>query len=86
MACQSSADPMSSNYFPPVSEAEPPNGHATEPSELASQLPDAPTTEPADTTDPAQPSYKKQKIDDSDDDFVVVDKDDFKDDESKSEL
>ena len=80
------ADPISSNFFPPISEAEPPKEHATEPAELASQLPDAPTTEPADTTEAVQPSPKKQKIDDSDDDFVVVDKDDLKDDESKSEL
>lgn len=69
-----------------MSEAEPPKEHATEPTELASQLPDAPTTEPTDSTDAVQPSLKKQKIEDSDDDFVVVDKDDLKDDDSKSEL
>ena len=67
-----------------MSEVEQPKEHATEPAELASQLPDAPTTEPADATDAVQPSPKKQKIDDSDDDFVVVDKDDLKDDDFKS--
>ena len=75
-----------SDYFPPVSESEPQEEHATEPLELASQLPDAPTIDPAEVTDSEQPSSKKQKTAESDDEFVVVDKHDIEKDMSKSEL
>jgi O-acetyl-ADP-ribose deacetylase len=44
--------------------------------ELTSQLPDAPTAEPEDTTQSEEPTVKKQKTDIVDDDFVVVEKDD----------
>ena len=45
--------------------------------EVLSQLPDAPTDEPVDVDHAEQPSQKKQKTDAaSDDDFVVVDKED----------
>ncbi|KAH9880523.1 hypothetical protein IAQ61_000816 [Plenodomus lingam] len=49
----------------------------TEPSALLSQLPDAPTVDPQDAdSDAQQPSLKRQKTDEVDDDFVVVEKDD----------
>jgi hypothetical protein len=59
---------------------------STEPSEILSQLPDAPTGDPKDISDVQEPSTKKQKTDDTDDDFVVVEKEDAKEDESKAEL
>lgn len=44
--------------------------------EILSQLPDAPTSEPVDVDDVEEPSQKKQRTDEaSDDDFVVVNKD-----------
>jgi hypothetical protein len=76
-------------YFPSV-EAEDvatnEQGTSTEPSEMLSQLPDAPTEDPKDIDDVEEPSTKKQKTDDLDDDFVVVEKEDIKDDLPKSEL
>jgi len=51
---------------------------ATEPSEVLSQLPDAPKDDPVDVIDAEEPSPKKQKLDDSEDDFVVIDKEDLK--------
>ncbi|KAJ5028284.1 hypothetical protein PSV08DRAFT_232664 [Bipolaris maydis] len=74
------------DYFPPVSESEPQEEHATEPHALASQLPDAPTIDPTEAADLEQPSSKKQKTDESDDEFVVVNKHDIEKDMSKSEL
>ena len=69
------------DYFPPVPETEAQEEHATEPSELASQLPDAPSTDPRDEDEAEQPSPKKQKTAETeDDDFVVVEKEDLKDD------
>jgi hypothetical protein len=53
---------------------------------MLSQLPDAPTEDPKDIDDVEEPSTKKQKTDDLDDDFVVVEKEDIKDDIPKSEL
>jgi hypothetical protein len=78
-----------STFFPPVD-----TGHAaadthetsTEPSEMLSQLPDAPTEDPKDIDDAQQPSPKKQKLEDTDDDFVVVEKEDAQEDKPKSEL
>lgn len=75
-----------SDYFPPVSESELQEEHATEPHALASQLPDAPTIDPAEAADSEQPSSKKQKTAESDDEFVVVDKHDIENDMSKSGL
>ncbi|OAG13261.1 MACRO domain-containing protein 1 [Alternaria alternata] len=75
------------NFFPPIaSDFKTQEEQSTEPSELASQLPDAPTAEPQDTDDIQQPSPKKQKTSDTDDDFVVVEKEDVNDDKSKPEL
>ncbi|KAF2870623.1 hypothetical protein BDV95DRAFT_496085 [Massariosphaeria phaeospora] len=75
-------------YFPPVVESEdqPAEEKSTDETDLATKLPDAPTTEP---TDPEQPSAKKQKLDsgDDDDDFVVVEKEEAKEAEpAKAEL
>jgi hypothetical protein len=53
---------------------------------MLSQLPDAPTEDPKDISDFQEPSAKKQKMEDTDDDFVVVEKEDAKEDQSKSEL
>jgi hypothetical protein len=61
-------------------------GTSTEPSEMLSQLPDAPTEDPKDVDDVEEPSTKKQKTDDIEDDFVVVEKEDAKADTPKSEL
>lgn len=76
-----------STFFPPVeteAQTESTEGQetSTEPSELLSQLPDAPTSEPKDVEDTEQPAVKKQKTveTDADDDFVVVEKDDAKED------
>lgn len=45
--------------------------------EILSQLPDAPTNEPVDVDHAEQPSQKKQRTEESsDEDFVVVDKED----------
>ncbi|CAN9188424.1 unnamed protein product [Alternaria alternata] len=75
------------NFFPPIaSDSKTQEEQSTEPSELASQLPDAPTAEPQDTDDVQQPFPKKQKTSDTDDDFVVVEKEDINDDKSKPEL
>ncbi|KAF2649905.1 A1pp-domain-containing protein [Lophiostoma macrostomum CBS 122681] len=73
-------------YFPPVvaepeeSEEQPEKPDqstaSTEATELAAKLPDAPTTEP---TNPEEPASKKQKTDDAEDEFVVIDKDEAKD-------
>ncbi|KAF1913095.1 hypothetical protein BDU57DRAFT_458107 [Ampelomyces quisqualis] len=76
-------------FFPPAhiddaSVEEP--GTSTEPSEMLSQLPDAPTEDPKDVEDVEQPSTKKQKTDDTDDDFVVVEKEDATEAKSKSEI
>ncbi|KAF1939787.1 MACRO domain-containing protein 1 [Clathrospora elynae] len=80
-------------FFPPIVTEDAAEGalatehkQFTEPSQLASQLPDAPTTEPQDAEDSQQPSSKKQKIIEAEDDFVVVDKEDVKDDKPKPEL
>jgi hypothetical protein len=65
-------------------EAAPTEGQetSTEPSELLSQLPDAPTEELQDVEDTEQPAVKKQKTVDSDadDDFVVVEREDAQED------
>ena len=64
-------------------------GTSTDPSEMLSQLPDAPTEDPKDIEDVEQPSTKKQKTqdaEDTDDDFVVVEKDDAQEEKPKSEL
>jgi hypothetical protein len=84
-----------SKYFPMVQSAEDTAGQdesdapvetSTEPSEMLSQLPDAPTEDPKDITDVEEPSAKKQKTEDTDDDFVVVEKEDAKEDKPKPEL
>lgn len=89
---------MDSTFFPPVIETiskaddEPESDkeeeHKTEvTSEILSQLPDAPTNEPVDMDDTEEPSQKKQKIDDtSDDDFVVIDKEEMNETRLKTEL
>ncbi|KAL6704936.1 hypothetical protein ACN47E_007481 [Coniothyrium glycines] len=81
------------NFFPPVTDTEGKDvtpvestENGTESSELLSQLPDAPTADPQDIEDAEQPSAKKQKTEETEDEFVVVDKDDVKDEKSKSEL
>jgi hypothetical protein len=51
-----------------------------------SQLPDAPTEDPKDIEDIQEPSSKKQKTEDAEDDFVVVEKEDGKEDKAKAEL
>ncbi|KAH3911912.1 ADP-ribose phosphatase [Parastagonospora nodorum] len=82
-------------YFPMVQSVEDTAGQdepdapvetSTEPSEILSQLPDAPTEDPKDITDIEEPSTKKQKTEDTDDDFVVVEKEDAKEDKPKPEL
>lgn len=72
-------------FFPPANVAtksedssEEPKEQSTEPSELLSQLPDAPTTDPQDAEDVKQPALKRQKTADADDDFVLIEKDDVK--------
>ncbi|KAL5115145.1 hypothetical protein ACEQ8H_006981 [Pleosporales sp. CAS-2024a] len=55
---------------------------STEPSEILSQLPDAPTDDPKDMTDIHEPSAKKQKTESIHDDFVVVEKEDATEDKS----
>lgn len=55
----------------------------SKPSEVMSQLPDAPTEDSKDFEAIDKPSPKKQKIDDTDDEFVVIEKDDVKDDHVK---
>jgi hypothetical protein len=78
---------LSSDFFPPiVSDSKAQEEQSIEPSELASQLPDAPTAEPQDTDDTEQPSSKKQKTTDTDDDFVVVEKEDIEEDKAKPDL
>jgi len=73
----------SSTFFPPVETEEETQATSTEPSEMLSQLPDAPTDEPKDVDDSQEPSPKKQKTDEGEEDFVVVEKEDAKD---KAEL
>ncbi|KAH4097489.1 ADP-ribose phosphatase [Parastagonospora nodorum] len=82
-------------YFPMVQSVEDTAGQdepdapvetSTGPSEILSQLPDAPTEDPKDITDIEEPSTKKQKTEDTDDDFVVVEKEDAKEDKPKPEL
>lgn len=78
-----------STFFPPVEtddEATKAQETSTEPNEILSQLPDAPTEEPKDVEDAEQPSSKKQKTEELDDDFVVVEKEDAKEDKPKPEL
>jgi hypothetical protein len=53
---------------------------------MLSQLPDAPTEDPKDLEDDEQPSPKKQKIEETDDDFVVIEKADAQEDKPKPEL
>jgi hypothetical protein len=82
---------LTSNFFPPIvgesaAETKSATEQSTEPSELASQLPDAPTTEPKDIEDNQEPLSKKQKTTEADDDFVVVEREDTKDDKVKPEL
>ncbi|KAF2849621.1 macro domain-like protein [Plenodomus tracheiphilus IPT5] len=82
------------NFFPPVTaeadvteEVAPGKEQSTEPSELLSQLPDAPTIDPQEAEGIQQPSLKKQKTDEADEeDFVVVEKDDAAEEKPKSEL
>jgi hypothetical protein len=59
---------------------------STEPSEIYSQLPDAPTEDPQDVEDSQEPSLKKLKTEETDDDFVVVEKEDAVDKKPKAEL
>ncbi|KAF2127483.1 A1pp-domain-containing protein [Dothidotthia symphoricarpi CBS 119687] len=67
-------------FFPPAEQQD----RSTDETGLESQLPDAPTTEPKDVEDTQQPSSKKQKLEETeDDDFVMVEKEDGK---PKSEL
>ncbi|KAH7385391.1 hypothetical protein DE146DRAFT_621476 [Phaeosphaeria sp. MPI-PUGE-AT-0046c] len=79
-------------FFPPANSenvAPDEQGTSTDPGEMMSQLPDAPTEDPKDIEDVQQPSTKKQKMQDaeeSDDDFVVVDKDDANEDKPKPDL
>lgn len=78
-----------SMFFPPVQtedEIAKEQETSTEPSKMLSQLPDAPTEDPKDVEDTPQPSSKKQKTNDADDDFVVVEKDDANEEKPKSEL
>jgi hypothetical protein len=83
-------------FFPPVESQDEPSTQeeseteqetSTEPSEMLSQLPDAPLEDPRDTEDTEQPSPKKQKIEEADDDdFVVVEKEDAVEHKPKAEL
>jgi hypothetical protein len=77
-----------STFFPPVVTEDESEQQSTEPSELASQLPDAPTTEPTGVEDSQEPSTKKQKTTETeaDDYFVVVDKEDAQEEKPKVEL
>lgn len=84
---------LNSTFFPPAAdttvnteaaldydtEEEQEEGQGTEArTEILSQLPDAPTDEPMDGDHAKQPSQKKQKINEaSDDDFIVVDKEEM---------
>lgn len=52
---------------------------------MLSQLPDTPTEDPKDIEDVEEPSTKKLKTEDTDDDFVVVEKEDAKEDKPKSD-
>jgi hypothetical protein len=85
----------SSTFFPPPEPEKEANAEqkapveqetATEPSEILSQLPDAPTEDPIDLEDNEEPSTKKQKTDEVDEDFVVVEKEDAVEDKPKAEL
>lgn len=82
-----------STYFPSIEnesygqdDAAVEREQSDKPSELLSQLPDAPAIDPQEAEDVQQPSLKKQKTTELEDDFVVVEKEDAKDDEPKSEL
>ncbi|KAH8700041.1 MACRO domain-containing protein 1 [Phaeosphaeriaceae sp. PMI808] len=67
-------------FFPPVQDNPSSNQKiTTEPSQILSKLPDVPTQDPFDPSDTQQPSPKKQKKEDAhdtDDEFVLVEKDD----------
>ncbi|KAF2821037.1 A1pp-domain-containing protein [Ophiobolus disseminans] len=76
-------------FFPPIEtedETTKEQETSTEPSEILSQLPDAPTEDPKDLEDNSEPSPKKQKTDDADDDFVVVEKEDASEEKPKADL
>lgn len=86
-----------SNFFPPLttesvaqveSKEEPPADleQSTEPSELLSQLPDAPTTDLQDDETAKQPSLKRQKTAEAEDDFVVIEKEDASEEKPKADL
>jgi hypothetical protein len=53
---------------------------------ILSQLPDAPTEDPKDIEDVQEPSPKKQKTEEMDGDFVVIEKEDAAEDKRKAEL
>jgi hypothetical protein len=53
---------------------------------MLSQLPDAPSEDPKDVEDIQEPSPKKLKTDEAEDDFVVVEKEDAKEEKGKVEL
>jgi hypothetical protein len=60
---------------------------STAPSEMLSQLPDAPTENTQHAEDSEEPSSKKSTTAEADDDdFVVVEKEDAVDDKPKAEL
>jgi hypothetical protein len=65
------ADPVKQDTEPSEDDAEPQKHSETDDAELASKLPDAPTTEP---TNPDEPSMKKAKRVDTDDDYVLIEK------------
>ena len=90
-----------STYFPPITEdgkladesldydteEEQDDGLQTEAAtEILSQLPDAPTDEPVNVEDAQQPSQKKQKTEETPDDFVIVEKEDTDETKPKAEL
>ncbi|KAF2708646.1 macro domain-like protein [Pleomassaria siparia CBS 279.74] len=64
-------------YFPPVVTEETTEGKSSDELDLAARLPDAPTTEPK-SPEAAQPSPKKQKTEATEEDFVVIDKEEVK--------
>ncbi|OAL47405.1 A1pp-domain-containing protein [Pyrenochaeta sp. DS3sAY3a] len=85
------------NFFPPLTtesvaqvesqeEASADPEQSTEPSELLSQLPDAPTTDLQDDETAKQPSLKRQKTAEAEDDFVVIEKEDASEEKPKADL
>lgn len=67
---------MYRNFFPPAEEHENEHEQFTDETKLVSQLPDAPTAQPKEVQDTQQPSTKKQKTNEiDDDDYFMVDKD-----------